>query len=415
MANASSASPAGHSAIGLFLLWFGAAVSVAELLTGGHLAELGLARGMWANLAGHLVGTVLLVLGGLMGYRERLPAVMSFRLSLGRQGSWIVSLLNVLQLVGWTAVMVQQGGQALDGLLRSLWGIGNVALATWSLGLLVGLWAMSEAWGLRALNMLAVLLLLGLTAVLGIVVLGQPVAASAPAAAPLGLGLELAVIMPLSWFPLIADYTSNARSAKAAWLTPFAGYFLGSTAMYAIGLRGALATGTADPTPMLLAAGLGLAALLVVVLSTVTTTFLDVHSAAVSWENIFPRAPRKIVSALAALTGTFLAVSLPSELYLDFLYLLGSIFAPVVSVVLIDYWLLRVDRRDRAIDLAALASLAAGFAFHRLALGWSLPMGPTLGCILFTAALHVAMRLALEPAALRVLGRPAPFRARTRG
>lgn len=408
----SSRGSSGYSGLALFLLWFGAAVSVAEMLTGGYLAELGAARGMWANVLGHLAGTSLLVLGGLMGFRERLPAVASFRLSLGRQGSWLVSLLNVLQLVGWTAVMVQQGGQALDALLRSLWGVSHVGLSVWGLGLLVGLWAMAEAWGLRLLNMLAVVLLFGLTLVMAGVVLGQPAASPASADAPFSLGLELAVIMPLSWFPLLADYTSRARSATAAWLAPFAGYFLGSTAIYAVGLHGALATGSADPTGMLLAAGLGLAALLVIVLSTLTTTFLDVHSAAVSWQNVFPRASRKAVSAVATLVGTLLAASLPSALYLDFLYLLGSVFAPLVAVVLTDYWLLRTDRRASTLDLGALASLAGGFVFHRLAHGWDLPMGPTLGCILFTAALHLAVRLALEPAARRVLGRAAPRQAR---
>ncbi|MFO7595890.1 MAG: putative hydroxymethylpyrimidine transporter CytX [Desulfocurvibacter africanus] len=404
MANTVEGKSPGYSGIGLFLLWFGAAVSVAELLTGGYLADLGLVKGMWANVVGHLIGTALLVLAGLMGYRQRLPAIMSFRRSLGRQGSWLVSLLNVLQLVGWTAVMVQQGGQAVDALLRHLWGVGDVALATCGLGLLVGLWAVAEAWGVRILNMVAVVLLFGLTLVLGTVVLGQPVGAgAAKAEATFGLGLELAVIMPLSWFPLIADYTSRARSATAAWLAPFLGYFLGSTAMYAMGLFGALTTGSADPTGMLLAAGLGVTALLVMSLSTVTTTFMDVYSAAVSWQNVFPKASRRVVSVAATLIGTLLAVTLSSELYMAFLFLIGSVFAPLAAVVLTDYWLLREDRREQSWDPAAWVSLAGGFAFHRLAGGLDLPMGATLGCIIFTAILHLIVRKLLEPAARRAI------------
>ncbi len=72
--------------INLFFLWFGAAVSVAEILTGGYLAELGAARGISAILLGHLAGTLLLVLAGFIGFREKVPAIMSTRISFGKQG-----------------------------------------------------------------------------------------------------------------------------------------------------------------------------------------------------------------------------------------------------------------------------------------------------------------------------------------
>ena len=61
------------SGVNLFFLWFGAAVSVAEILTGGYLAELGAVKGLWAILLGHLAGTLLLVLAGLIGFREKTP------------------------------------------------------------------------------------------------------------------------------------------------------------------------------------------------------------------------------------------------------------------------------------------------------------------------------------------------------
>lgn len=45
-------------------LWFGAAVSVAEILAGGLLAPLGVFNGIAAIVLGHLIGTTLLVMGG---------------------------------------------------------------------------------------------------------------------------------------------------------------------------------------------------------------------------------------------------------------------------------------------------------------------------------------------------------------
>jgi len=56
-----------HSWFSLSLLWFGAAVSVAEILTGGLLASAGIEAGLWAIVTGHLVGVVLLGLVARIG------------------------------------------------------------------------------------------------------------------------------------------------------------------------------------------------------------------------------------------------------------------------------------------------------------------------------------------------------------
>lgn len=383
------------SFLGLFALWFGAAVSVAEILTGGLLADLGLARGLWAVVLGHLAGMPPFALAAWAGFRERLPAIACTRVSFGARGSWIVSLLNALQLVGWTAVMIQQGGLAVDALTTSIWGLSAPVLAPILLGGLVGLWVCLQPRGLHVLNLAAVGLLFCLTVALSAVVFGS--ASSLAPAAPtgsFGLGFELSIIMPLSWLPLVADYTSQARSRSGAWIAPCLGYFLGSCWMYAIGLLGALRTGSADPSGMMLAAGLGGVALAVIVLATVTTTFLDVYSAAVSLRNVLPGLNRRAVSGVVALLGTALAVLAPSDAYIDFLYLLGSVFAPVAAVFLADYFLARADSRARIVDPLALFSLAAGVGIYQLLSGRDLPIGPTLATMLLTATLHLVLRAA---------------------
>ena len=376
----------------LLILWFGAAVSVAEILAGGLLADLGLTRGLWAIVLGHLAGTALLVLGGLIGFRERLPAVRSTRISFGRRGSYLVSLANVLQLVGWTAVMLVEGGRAVNAVATATWGLDSPAGATMVLGALVALWVGVGIRGMKMLNTIAVILLLGLTVVLSVVLLGQPAPQAAQATGSFGMGFELSIIMPLSWFPLMADYTSMARSRTGSWLAPFAGYFVGSCWMYAIGLLGALHTGQADPTGVMLAADLGLAALMVVGLSTVTTTFLDVYSAAESSLNVFEGLPRRATGVAFAALGTALALVFPIERYVDFLYLLGSVFAPIIAILLSDYFIRRLDMRHKAVDGVALVSLATGMTFYHLVKGYDWPMGPTLATIAVTLVVHLVLR-----------------------
>ncbi|MDD4731390.1 MAG: putative hydroxymethylpyrimidine transporter CytX [Desulfovibrio sp.] len=377
----------------LFFLWFGAAVSVAEILTGGLLAELGLERAMWANVLGHMAGTALLVLAGWIGFRERLPAIMSTRISFGRQGSYLISVINVLQLLGWTAWMVLLGGGALNGLTTALWGLDNQPLLSATVGAFIGLWVFLGIRGFKWLNMIAVSLLFVLTVVLSWVLLSRPEAlADAGGGAPFHFGFEMAIIMPLSWFPLISDYTSMARSRTSAWLAPLLGYFFGSCWMYGIGILGALHSGSFDPASMMLAANLGLIALGIIGLSTITTTFLDVYSAAVSSLNIFSGLSRRWTSVVFAVAGTVLAMYVPITEYEWFLYTLGSVFAPLVAILLADYYILRADRRATSWDPAATISLALGVTLYYQLKPFGLLVGPTLVTILSTFVLHLGVR-----------------------
>lgn len=98
---------------GLFALWFSAAISMAEIYTGGLLAPLGFSDGVKAIIIGHLIGGGIMLLAGAIGAESGLPAIaMSTRISFGTYGSYLFSILNILQLIGWTAVMIIAGGRA---------------------------------------------------------------------------------------------------------------------------------------------------------------------------------------------------------------------------------------------------------------------------------------------------------------
>ncbi|OYP11288.1 hypothetical protein C8E03_109150 [Lachnotalea glycerini] len=97
-----------------------------------------------------------------------------------------------------------------------------------------------------------------------------------------GAAVELSVAMPLSWLPLISDYTRTAKKKQMATLASSTTYFVVSCWMYVIGLGAALFTRENDIAKIMLSAGLSMVGLIVIILSTVTTTFLDVYSAGVS-------------------------------------------------------------------------------------------------------------------------------------
>ncbi|MDK2813223.1 MAG: hypothetical protein PWQ08_478 [Clostridiales bacterium] len=99
------------------LLWFGAAVSIAEILSGTLLAPLGFAKGVAAILLGHIIGCALLFLAGLIGGKTQKSAMETVKLSFGQKGSLLFSCLNVLQLVGWTAIMIYSGAAAANAVV----------------------------------------------------------------------------------------------------------------------------------------------------------------------------------------------------------------------------------------------------------------------------------------------------------
>ena len=104
------------STLNHFILWFGASISIAEIVTGTLLAPLGLVQGLQSILIGHVIGASILMLAGLTGACSGLSATATFRISFGRYGSYVFSVLNMVQLLGWTAVMIICGAKALDGI-----------------------------------------------------------------------------------------------------------------------------------------------------------------------------------------------------------------------------------------------------------------------------------------------------------
>lgn len=374
-------------------LWFGAAVSIAEILTGGLLAPLGFQSGLAAIIIGHLVGTILLVLGGMIGTQERIPAIVSTRISFGIYGSYLFSVLNVLQLVGWTAVMTISAARSANEITKVMWGMDHLQLWTMAIGGLVLLWiALGREGGLKKVNMVAVFLLFGVTIVLSTVVFKDGTVFSQAPTGGLSFGeaLELSVIMPLSWLPLIADYTRFAKDKKSAALGSGVGYFAGSCWMYIIGLGAAIVAGDPEPSAMMLAANMGLSALGVVILSTVTTTFLDAYSAGVSFSNIFPTLNEKRVALIMTLIGTFLALWVDIEQYENFLIAIGSVFAPLFAILLTDYFILknRQVECDMLINWAAISIWALGVGLYYQFIQMEFVLGATMPVMLITALVY---------------------------
>ncbi|MCR5089665.1 MAG: putative hydroxymethylpyrimidine transporter CytX [Oscillospiraceae bacterium] len=367
------------------LIWFGAGVSLAEIITGTYLAPLGFARGLAAILLGHLIGCLLLFLSGVIGGKRRCSSMESVKLSFGQKGALLFAALNVLQLLGWTGIMIYDGALAANG----IWGIGR-----WIWCLLIGglivLWILIGIRNLGKVNTISMSALFLLTIVLSVIVFGKdsPLALGEEAMS-FGAAVELSVAMPLSWLPLISDYTREAKDPVRASAVSALVYGLVSCWMYVIGMGAAIFTGEYDVAMIMLRAGLGVAGLIIVVFSTVTTTFLDAYSAGVSCETILPRSRGKWFAVAAAVLGTLGAVFFPMDDITNFLYLIGSVFAPMIAIQIADAFLLKADRSDSAVDIRNMIVWLLGFVIYRLLMRTDLPVGNTLPDMLITMLLCV--------------------------
>ena len=67
------------------LIWFGAAVSLAEILTGTYFAPLGFGKGLTAIVLGHIIGCTMLFMAGLIGGRVRKSAMETVKMSFGEK------------------------------------------------------------------------------------------------------------------------------------------------------------------------------------------------------------------------------------------------------------------------------------------------------------------------------------------
>ena len=370
------------------LIWFGAGVSLAEILTGTYFAPLGFGKAMAAILLGHLIGGLMMFAAGMIGAKERKSAMETVKMSFGERGSLLFAILNVLQLVGWTAIMIYDGALAADGVLHTgiwIWAI--------IIGVLIIVWILIGITNLGKLNTVAMTALFILSLVLFKVIFfgnGSMPAIVDDGSLTFGAAVELAVAMPLSWLPLISDYTREAEKPFAATFASVVVYSLVSIFMYMIGMGAAIFTGEYDIAQIMLKTGFGIVGLLIIVFSTVTTTFLDAYSAGVSSVSISSKIQEKWAAIVVTVIGTIDNIT-------NFLYLIGSVFAPMIAVQIADYFMLKkADAQKSAFQWRNLAVWLVGFVIYRLLMQVDTPVGNTLPDMVITVVLCVIVEKIAE-------------------
>lgn len=368
------------------LLWFGAGISIAEILTGMLLSPLGWEKGLWAIFISHIIGGAVMLGAGIMGARSRCSAMETVSFSFGKEGARFFAGINVIQLIGWTAVMIVSAAAAAEIIVP-------LGMALWDLiiGALIALWIIMGMTTLGRVNVLVMTALFLLTAVLSGTIFGADTAAAPSGTITFGGAVELAVAMPLSWLPVISDYTREAEKPVKATVVSCLTYFAASSWMFVIGMGAALFTGESDIAKIMLGAGLGVSAIVIILLSTVTTTFLDAYSAGVSGRALTTCLSEKGQALIATALGTLLAITVDASRFEDFLYFIGSVFAPMTAIMLADYFFIHENHQKERVSVLKLLIWAIGFGLYRYLLNADTPLGVTFPVIVAVMVMDVVV------------------------
>jgi putative hydroxymethylpyrimidine transporter CytX len=341
----------------LFVLWSSLGVGLLVLAAGTLLISvfgLTIAESLVISIVGSVIGSLMLAAAAHHGSRAGVPTMVSLRPVLGRLGSYVPTALNVLQLLGWAAFELLVMGIATSIIVT---GAFNPIIAAASIPLF-GLVVLALAFGgplavvrqwLKKFAIWLVYLSTALIAI-GLAVRGVDLGARP---APLAfdppwsylLALDLVIVMPISWWPLVADYNRFARRPRDSAVGTVAGYAMANTIFYVLGA--ALVVLGPDFIGSIGLLGLGFLPVFFILLDETDNAFANVYSTAVSMQNLAPR--RRQLWFLITATGIAMAGALVllwrgqgfGGAYELFLIAIGGVFVPLLGVVIADALVLR--------------------------------------------------------------------------
>ncbi|HET6771043.1 MAG TPA: cytosine permease [Actinomycetota bacterium] len=395
------------SGLDFAVLWGDLGLGLLVLVTGALLVPaLSFSEAFLAIIVGSLIGCVPLALVGMAGAREGVPGMVLLRPTLGIRGSYLPTALNIAQLVGWTAFEFWAMALVASRITGPLFGVDSfhiwlgvaaVVCLLLSLGgpvLVVRRWM--ERFGAWVIAAVAAWITFRLFARADI---GELWSRSGTGGFPtFWNAVDLVIAMPVSWIPLVADYTRFARRGVSSAGGTYAGYLLANVWFYALGALLILGAGAPAPSVAGIADGIvdlagGTLLLIALLVGETDEAFADIYSAAVSTQNLAPRVSQRAMIVAVSAAGVAIGVWLfrqPGEgifAYESFLFLIGSVFIPLFAVFVADYFVLRRQRYEPGalFDPRGRYRYSAGFRIHAIA-AWILgfvvyhlvvPTGPT--------------------------------------
>jgi putative hydroxymethylpyrimidine transporter CytX len=363
--------------LGVSLFAFSGAYTVLAPDENG-VPQLAIVAGITAMIVGTVVGGLMLGLSAVPGARTGQPAMVMLRGLFGARLSYVPTVLNIAQLIGWGTfelVVIADAARALyDDIPRWTYVVAAGVITT-----VLTIWPLGSVRMLRRYVTIAVAISL---VYFYVQLLREPLPDLTEGGwGQFWLGADAALAVSISWVPMAADYSRHARTARGAFGAAAIGYSVTQIFAYVLGLI-ALALVAGDSSKVFdpfLHVALGAVFFGIFVLREADQSFANVYSTAVSIQNLAPRADRRVLSIGLGVLITVLALMVQIGDYASFLSLIGSVFVPMLGVLAVDFF---VSRRGRAWNVSRtapsrwgmIAAWAVGFTVYQLinpgGVGW---------------------------------------------
>ena len=333
-------------------------VTAIYILQPAGLPQMSYVAAFVAIVVGTVLGTLLLGAAAVPGAETGAPSMVLLRGLFGRRISYVPTVVNIVQLIGWAVFEIVVIAAAAQQLLP--WHAHQ-----WPYVLIAG--AITIALAIRPLGWVRVLRRYAIAAVaitsiyLYVELLRHPLPSLTHGAwSGFWPGADYAIAVAVSFAPLASDYSRHSKSPRSAFGGALVGYTVTQIAAYSLGLA-AIATvvkasAAADTHSMFaafIAVPVGWLAFGVLVARELDQSFADSYSTVVSVQNVLPRMDRRLLAVLVGTVSTVLALIFGINSYPNYLSLLGSVFVPLTAVLLVDYFLGRRKHWDITEDAPA--------------------------------------------------------------
>lgn len=326
------------------IIWLAIGIDVSGLFLGAFLSEgMVLSDALIAVVIGSSILGILAALCANVGYRSGLSTVLICSNVFGSAGGKLIGMVTGVSLVGWYAFQLDFFTVVTSSAFESL----GIEVSRYLI-LIVGslLMSITALWGVRALGKLSMISVPILLSIIGyalyqIVASGNEI--KDVVSEPIGFGVAISYVISI-WIlgavnaPDVARY---AKKRKDAVLGAGLGFLLGNSFIVVVALILTKYVGSDDLVSAFFALGMGVSAILVLVLAQWTTNTMNLIGGALDLAVIFPKAKRWLLVAVIAIVGTILAVDGMVERFGLFLSFLGTVVSPIAGVYLVDYYLLK--------------------------------------------------------------------------
>jgi putative hydroxymethylpyrimidine transporter CytX len=322
--------------LGVSLLAFSGAASVLAP-DAKNVPQLPILAGIVAMVVGTVIGGIMLGLAAIPGTRAGVPAMMLLRGLFGTRLSYVPTVLNILQMIGWGTfelIVIANAAEELFGggphwAYVVIAGVITTVLTIWPLG------------SVRVLRRYVTAAVVIALVYFYIQLSRQPLPDLTHGSwSHFWIGADAALAVSISWVPMAADYTRHSRSERAAFGAASVAYGLTQIVAYVLGLL-ALALVAGDSAKVFgpfQHVALGTLFFAVFVLREADQSFANVYSTAMSIQNLAPRVDRRLLTVGLGGLIMVLALALNMDNYSDFLLLIGSVFVPMLGVLAVDFF-----------------------------------------------------------------------------